>query len=131
MDTETVTTAPDRPPNRRRRMRVAIGATILAVTVAGTVVAQGPIQPPNPVEPVPYVEPEILPQPKTPKTPPAYVEPAQIPQPANPHPKVTGQSTQVSGPREKAVGVDGQGGSSKRKDTGGVNGADRSGGRTD
>ncbi len=124
--------APAGSPKGRRRLWIAIGAAALAATVAGTVVAQGPTQPDG-SEPVPpVVEPEVIPQPDGSKPAPAFVEPAVIPQPANPDPKLTGASTQVSGPREKAAGVDGQGGpSSKRKDTGGVNGADRPGGRTD
>jgi hypothetical protein len=124
--------APAGTPKRRRRLRIALGATILAVTAAGSVVAQGPVQPDGAEPAPPFVEPEIIPQPDGSKAAPRFVEPEAVPQPANLHPDRTGPSTQIAGPREKVQGVDGQGGSSsKRKDTGGVNGADRAGGRTD
>jgi hypothetical protein len=121
-----------RSPVSRRAIRVAIGAAVLVIAVAGTVVAQGPLQPDGSKPAPPVVEPEIIPQPDGSKPAPPVVEPEQLAQPANHEKQATGAPTQVSGPHEKAVGLDGQGGSSsKRRDTGGIDGADRAGGRTD
>jgi hypothetical protein len=131
MGRQLTATVLGRSPKRRRALRVTIGVAVLAIVAAGTVVAQGPVQPDGSEPAPPFVEPEVIPQPDGSRPAPRFVEPAVIPQPANPHPDRTGPSTQIAGPREKVQGVDGQGSSSKRKDTGGVNGADSPGGRTD
>ncbi len=132
MGRQLTLTALRRSPKRRRVLRVTLGVAVLAIVAAGSVVAQGPVQPDGSEPAPPFVEPEVLPQPDGSEPAPPFVEPEVLPQPANLHPDRTGPSTQVSGPHEKAQGVDGQGGSSsKRKDTGGVNGADAPGGRTD
>jgi hypothetical protein len=121
-----------RSPKRPRALRVTLGVAVLAIVAAGSVVAQGPVQPDGSEPAPPFVEPEVLPQPDGSKPAPRFIEPEVIPQPANPHPDRKGASTQIAGPKEKVKGVDGQGGSSsKREDTGGVNGADAPGGRTD
>jgi hypothetical protein len=131
MDQHLSPTALGRSPKRRRLLRVVLGVAVLAIVAAGSVVAQGPVQPDGTEPAPPVVEPEVIPQPDGSEPLQPFVEPEVIPQPANPHPDRKGASTQIAGPKEKVKGVDGQGGRSKREDTGGVNGADAPGGRTD
>ena len=121
-----------------RAARRGLAAVILAVVVgavlfagAGLVGANGEQPPPGTVSDAP-----VSPQPDIPQPPPGAVSDTPVSpqptvaQPANPSPDGEGAPTQVAGPEEPA-GPATAGAESGRVDTGGVDGADQPGGRTD